>query len=308
MTKVTYKLLIKTSKLYAEGATDSNVSVQLVGENKSHTDWHTLDKFWRDDFEQGRTDEFTINDKEVGRVLFVRFHLKHGSTEKDLWACDNVIIYHGNYVDEFPLYDWVVDNSVIVRGEGLIPQKITSEKLLKTIKEERENNLHRFAWIEKAKPGDPGWMMPRFPPAKDLLNVPHQLKMADARFEHMSEMRNVSKFNALVEKLQGYLFPIKKLDDYKNLFSGFRISGDLLPFIEKWEEDEEQGRQMLNGANPFAISRCTGLPEYCKITNTHVERLLNDGKTLKDEIKMVLLWQGMFSKISTLTILSSQIC
>nr|XP_039250397.1 allene oxide synthase-lipoxygenase protein-like [Styela clava] len=285
MTNVTYKLLIKTSKLYGEGATDSTVSVQLVGENKSYTDWHTLDKFGRDDFEQGSTDEFTIEDKEVGRVLFVRFHLKHNIKEKDLWACDNVIIHHGNYVDEFPLYDWVVDNSVIVRGEGLIPQKIKSDELLKAIKEERENNLQRFAWIEKAKQGDPGWMLPRFPPAKNLHNVPHQLKMEDARFEHMSEMRNVVKFNALVEKLQSYLFPIKELQDYKNLFSGFRISGDLLPFMERWEEDEEQGRQMLNGASPFAISRCRGLPDYCKITNSHVQSFLNEGKSLKDEIK-----------------------
>lgn len=44
------------------------------------------------------------------------------------------------------------------------------------------------------------------------------------------------------------------------------------------------GRQMLNGVNPIVIVRCNKLPDNCEIKNSHVEGLLNSGKTLETEM------------------------
>jgi len=50
--------------------------------------------------------------------------------------------------------------------------------------------------------------------------------------------------------------------------------------------DEEMGRQVLNGMSPIAFERCRALPEHCIITENDVKDLLPAGATLHSEINV----------------------
>lgn len=108
-----------------------------------------------------------------------------------------------NTIQVFCNKAYVANYSLCNLPSAIIPSSDTYGKVKILIDNERSHNKERFAWTEKAKPGDDAWMLPRFTPAKDLHNVPHQLRMEDARFKHMSEMRSAAKYNVLIAKLRG---------------------------------------------------------------------------------------------------------
>lgn len=109
--------------------------------------------------------------------------------------------------------------------------------------------------------------------------------MEDDRIALIDELLNVSKWNTLLTRVKEYFKPIKTLEDYRHMVTHWRMPKELKPFIDEWDEDEEQGRQMLNGANPMVFECCKTLPPYCRITNEHVKGLFKDGKTLEEEMK-----------------------
>lgn len=77
------------------------------------------------------------------------------------------------------------------------------EDVKKMIEEEKRHNKKRFPWNAKPTPGEEAWMLPRFTPAKDVHNVPHLVKMEDARMTHMNEARSVAQYNVYIAKLRG---------------------------------------------------------------------------------------------------------
>ena len=48
------------------------------------------------------------------------------------------------------------------------------------------------------------------------------------------------------------------------------------------------GRQVLTGISPLIIKQCTALPDYFNVTNDDVAGLLEDGKSLEDEMKVMV--------------------
>ena len=74
-------------------------------------------------------------------------------------------------------------------------------------------------------------------------------------------------------------------DDYKILYRNW-ILGETPNMADKWNEDRWFGYSFLNGANPTAIFRCTSLPKNFPVTDKHVGKLLDRGKSLQGEIKV----------------------
>jgi arachidonate 5-lipoxygenase len=61
--------------------------------------------------------------------------------------------------------------------------------------------------------------------------------------------------------------------------------GFLSNWYKNWKSDTEYGRQTLNGINPLMIERVTEeLPEKFKVTNEHLDGLLQRGLSLAQEI------------------------
>ena len=53
----------------------------------------------------------------------------------------------------------------------------------------------------------------------------------------------------------------------------------------RWVSDVEFGRQILNGVNPVLIRKCTTIPDNFAVTSEMVLPLMNNGKTLEEEMK-----------------------
>ncbi len=55
---------------------------------------------------------------------------------------------------------------------------------------------------------------------------------------------------------------------------------------KRWKDDVEFGRQMLNGPHPIRIRRCTSLPKNLQVTNDCLLPLMENGKSLREEMKV----------------------
>lgn len=78
-----------------------------------------LDKWFHDDFEAGQTDEYVVNDADVGEVLLVQLD-NDGNGLKSDWFIDYVTILsssQGKFYT-FPCYRWVSSQIIIYRQRG----------------------------------------------------------------------------------------------------------------------------------------------------------------------------------------------
>lgn len=65
-----YTIIVKTGDRFLSG-TDSTVHIVLHGNTGRATKPAVLDNLFRNDFEQGATDEFCICDEDVGDIEWV---------------------------------------------------------------------------------------------------------------------------------------------------------------------------------------------------------------------------------------------
>jgi len=67
---------------------------------------------------------------------------------------------------------------------------------------------------------------------------------------------------------------------------GFNVTS-LVLIINRWRRDYEMGRQMLTGISPLDIELCTAIPDYCQVSDEHVNSLLPDGCSLESEMQVM---------------------
>ena len=69
---ISFFLFIQTGDGFKGAGVDRTVKLEIVGENGDTTGFLTLDNFWRNDFEKGRRDIFSIQADDVGLPILVR--------------------------------------------------------------------------------------------------------------------------------------------------------------------------------------------------------------------------------------------
>ena len=79
---------------------------------------------------------------------------------------------------------------------------------------------------------------------------------------------------------------IDSLSDYEKLATVMGQPAIATYKNDRWNKDEEFGRQILNGVNPILIRRCLALPSNFPVTNDMVKSSLVRGLTLEDEMKV----------------------
>ena len=85
-----YKIKVKTGTNYWAG-TDNYIKLEIIG-SEGRTDLCTLDHLFKNDFERGRTDKFTIKDIDVGRIEFIGLSMEQWLLHQDRWYVEYIEI------------------------------------------------------------------------------------------------------------------------------------------------------------------------------------------------------------------------
>ena len=89
--------------------------------------------------------------------------------------------------------------------------------------------------------------------------------------------------------LQSISIEMKHLHDYEKMATVLGNPEVSVHDAARWTTDVEFGRQMLNGVNPVVIKKCKKLPTAnFPVTNKMVKSFLNRGKTLDEEIEVII--------------------
>lgn len=83
-----------------------------------------------------------------------------------------------------------------------IPQHVGEEIARQQRKKEIQDKKLKFVWIEKAKPGDKAWMMPRIIGTDNYETLNSFLKNEDVRSSYLDEMRSTVKMNTVIEVIK----------------------------------------------------------------------------------------------------------
>lgn len=107
----TYTIAVKTGDR-KEAGTDANVHIVLHGPDGQRTAPTRLDNLFRDDFERGRTDTFTVEDsvdiRNISKIELWRDKMGLASE----WFVDTIQVENSASPEDtfvFPIYRWVKD-------------------------------------------------------------------------------------------------------------------------------------------------------------------------------------------------------
>ncbi|XP_076825025.1 allene oxide synthase-lipoxygenase protein-like [Clavelina lepadiformis] len=283
--KIIYKITVQTSDAYHNAGTDSSVYVDLVGKDGTQsTGFLKLDNFLQKDFGKGKKQKFKVTAKDVGMPTIVRIKLASGLTT-DEWCCDYITVTIAANGDKatFPVYNWFQKDMQVVRGEGVLPQKVTNRYIKDLRRKEIQNNKALYQWLPMPEPEDIGWGFPRYVNANSYQELPPLFKRNAVKEENMTGDKVASIAKLLVSKIQELPRQVKSLDAYNRFYKNHSLKRQTSNFLDGWDTDEGMGRQVLTGISPLMVSRCTSLPDYFNVTNEDVSKYLS--KSLEEEMK-----------------------
>nr|XP_039266986.1 allene oxide synthase-lipoxygenase protein-like [Styela clava] len=291
-----YQIIVTTSKAYvgAEGTTNT-VSVVLTGESGRRTE----EKILREDgdlsFRRGETDVFEINAMDVGLPIIVKLRLLE-HTGKDPWAVRTIVVKYKNEEVTFPVYDWIEDEISVTCGEALLTHKIRNKDVLEMRKLEVEKAQAKIQWSSPPGPEDLGRRMPRFMNANTVEEMPLTFRPTESWISSFAENDIENGAKKAMGLAQSQQLKLDSLESYHELYASFEDGKERSSHLDRWQSDEEFGRQQLNGITPISIERCTKLPEVCKITDDDVRELIG-GYSLQEEMKDGKVYIGDYSEI-----------
>ncbi|XP_076115119.1 polyunsaturated fatty acid 5-lipoxygenase-like [Mytilus galloprovincialis] len=265
---VSYKISVKTGDKKGAG-TDANVYIILHGKGPQ-TSKYNLDTFFKNDFEQGSIDDYTVdsdvNIPEVQRI--------------ELWR-DNYGLFSNWYLD------WIEVTNVESGITSIFPA-------MKWIKADHH---YIFNHIDTCLPQDDPFKQKRMLELQTI-KKDYQLQVKvpglPAQVKDLPDDESFSfdyKFN-IGKKLTIFALESKKLvmangfnwkdvDDVKTVYTPiFGVPEN----SEYFNDDADFGRQRIASLNSLLITLCTAIPEKFGVTEEMVKPFL-EGKTLEEAMK-----------------------
>ena len=289
-----YKIKVKTGS-YRWAGTDNYIKLEIIG-SKGRTEMQTLDNIFRNDFERGQTDEFTIKDIDVGCIEFIGLLVKRWLLHEDRWYVEYIEIGRSTKDEnefedpvKFPIYSWFVPSPGIqyfFTNRTCIPQNESTARKTDT-KRAQQTMKDSIIWNkpkERMKRGFPGYIDEA---TYETMNL--NFKFTDAMDRNFDSNRKKALSNVAFKAFEGLFKDFSQLKHYlrgaKDLNKHFVKS---IPWLENdlWKKDDEFGRQMLNSINPATIERCTGLPTNFAVNSENINNLLTRDLSLEKEIEL----------------------
>ncbi|XP_062589056.1 polyunsaturated fatty acid 5-lipoxygenase-like [Saccostrea cucullata] len=263
-----YEIKVKTGDRLGAG-TDANVEIVLLGSCGKKTKSANLDCWYRNDFERGKTDVFTIKDKtDIPEINEIKLRRDKAGMFSD-WFVEKIEVTNqrSGKTSVFPILRWIRPDVdfYVGRYDVSLPQ-FDPRPQQRSAELDEKRKLYEY---EEKAPGLP----------MQVKNVPEDENFS---FSHKFDLhRRIS--SVVVSRRLDIIFgdgSWETLDDLTGVYSKtFGEPKDL----KDWECDVNFGWQRLNSVNPNLIRLCTHIPDKFGVTEEMIKPFL-DGLTLSQAI------------------------
>ncbi|XP_068703458.1 allene oxide synthase-lipoxygenase protein-like [Montipora foliosa] len=278
----TYTISVETGRQSRAG-TDANISVLLTG-TKGKTGKISLSS-WRNDFEAGGKDEYTVQAIDVGEVLILQIHNDESRWIKNPdWFLERIVVKSSTQARTFlfPCYRWIESNMVVFQGKAFLPFENQPEAIRFHRVLELEERQKHYLWGEPS----PGIVdLPGFVQSPKHGDLPRDSQFSAEATRSFAKSALRGRLNVGLSYIRTVFNSWENFDSFKKLFTGLTGNVPRLSQDDLWMEDRMFGHQILNGCNPCVIERCNELPSNFPVTNDMVKNLLDRGMSVEEEIK-----------------------
>uniref|UniRef100_A0A8W8HT92 Allene oxide synthase-lipoxygenase protein n=1 Tax=Magallana gigas TaxID=29159 RepID=A0A8W8HT92_MAGGI len=264
----TYEIKIKTGDRLGSG-TNANIEIVLFDGSGKHTKPAKLDNLFRDDFERGHLDVFTIKDEtDIPEVTEIKLRRDTAGRFSD-WFVDQIEVLNKNtkITSIFPVLRWIrpkVD-LFIGRHDTFLPQ-FDPRLQQRNAELQEKRTLYEY---EERIPGLP----------VQIKNVPE-----DEEYSISRKWDIATKILRLrVEKGLDRIFGCGRWETFDDLTSVYTSYFERPKAVDDWKRDESFGWQRLNSVNPNLIYLCTEIPTKFGVTEDDIASFL-EGLTISEAI------------------------
>lgn len=151
MGRIIYQVLVKTGDKKLSG-TDANIRIVLHGNNKVKTEEALLDNFFKNDFEAGTVDSFTV-ESEINLPTIDRIELwRDAAGVLSAWFVDWIEVKNETTAESFifPIFRWIKEDHryFITHLDTSLPQYDPYSKQRKMELDEKQNHYQLVVKVE----------------------------------------------------------------------------------------------------------------------------------------------------------------
>ncbi|KAM4618195.1 hydroperoxide isomerase ALOXE3-like [Polymixia lowei] len=274
-----YKLEVTTGDMTGAGTYDY-IYVTLIG-TEGESERTELNNYGVD-FASCKTGSYTVKTKPLGQLLLIKVEKDpYLILPENEWFCSKIwVTTPENDIILFPCHRWVS------RGEHVELRRGTALKVFEEdhplLIEHRQKELeHRGKLYQWQKYADG---LPYIIGLKTQSELPHEIRFSLSRGLQFTYSIGIAKAELNLKGLTASRERWENMEAFKKVFSFY--SSPVSEYVsEHWMEDDFYGYQFLNGVNPTVIQRCSELPSNFPVTEEMVQPFLEDGSSLRTEMK-----------------------
>ena len=299
-----YKVKVCTGDTKCAG-TNSSIFITVVGEDGA-TKCQPLDRWFHNDFERGDNTDYTFSDVDVGKIEYIIIKMEGTVVEiigDNEWFLESIEVEKRGETRRFPHSQWVSPNETpffFIQCElTRLPQEDSENgRISRQVQAAQLKKVNKWSYEIPTGNGETEDMKGVIPaflkvPDMDYDSLDHKYKWFEERYQEYLQLRKELVGVGIKETLKGFFDPIDSIEEFKEVTEAVRSLGfgdgvektDEDPWLDRWREDTEFGRQTLNGMNPVVIKQIREIPEKFPVTDLHVHGLLAEGFSLEGELK-----------------------
>ena len=299
---IEYKVTMITGPMKSAG-TDAAIFITVVGD-RGATKCQPLDHRFYDDFERGANTDYTFSDIDIGRFEFIIIKMegKRSVFGDEDWFLESVEVSKTGDTIRFPHDQWVTPYETpffFIQSElTRLPQNDSEiGRTSRQVQAEQLKSVNEWSYeipIGNGERENLKGLMPGFlkVPKLNYKKLNQKYKWFEERYKEYLKLRRDLKVVGIVQLAKGFFDPISSTEDFMEVTDAVRSLGFCGgiettpedPWLARWKEDAEFGRQTLNGMNPVVIKRISEIPDKFPVKDADLHGLLEKDSSFEQEL------------------------